>query len=261
MTRLSRLEIQVRTYDEAYRAGRPLVTDQEYDVLRDQLKRKNPNSPVLVETGSGSHLQSLDNGSFLDWQRKIGKTTQLLIQPKIDGCAVAARYIDGRLVKAWTRSGKDITAAMRLVDDFPQELTEAVDIEIRGELFGVGLSGANSQRLAAGHIRKKVPTTNKQLSFAAFQIFGFDVFGFEDRVMCRLEDLGFKNIASRLLRVGKDEAPMIKRMFSQWEDSLLWPQYPTDGLVVKVNDQELQAKLDKQAKTAPLWAFAIKNWS
>ena len=79
--------------------------------------------------------------------------------------------------------------------------------------------------------------------------------------MCRLEDLGFKNIASRLLRVGKDEAPMIKRMFSQWEDSFLWSQYPTDGLVVKVNDRKLQAKLDKQAKTAPLWAFAIKNWS
>ena len=53
---------------------------------------------------------------------------------------------------------------------------------------------------------------------------------------------------------------MIKRMFSQWEDSFLWSQYPTDGLVVKVNDRKLQAKLDKQAKTAPLWAFAIKNW-
>ena len=260
MSRLSRLEIQVRTYDEAYRAGRALVTDQEYDVLRDQLKRKNPNSPVLAETGSGTHLQSLDNGSFLDWQKKIGKTTQLLVQPKIDGCAVAARYVDGRLVKAWTRSGKDITAAMRLVDDFPQELTEAVDIEIRGELFGVGLSGASSQRLAAGHIRKKAPTKNKRLSFAAFQIFGFDVFEFEDRVMCRLKDLGFKRIASSLLGK-KDESLTIKRMFSQWEDSLLWPQYPTDGLVVKVNDQKLQAKLDKQAKTAPLWAFAIKNWS
>ena len=152
MPRLSRLEIQVRTYDEAYRAGRALVTDQEYDVLRDQLKRKNPNSPVLAETGSGTHLQSLDNGSFLDWQKKIGKTTQLLVQPKIDGCAVAARYVDGRLVKAWTRSGKDITAAMRLVDDFPQELTEAVDIEIRGELFGVGLSGANSQTVSYTHL-------------------------------------------------------------------------------------------------------------
>ena len=173
---------------------------------------------------------------------------------------MAARYVNGRLVKAWTRSGKDITAAMRLVRDFPQVLTEKVDIEVRGELFGVGLSGASSQRLAAGHIRKKAPTVNKRLSFSAFQIFGFDLFTFEDQVMCRLEDLGFKNIASRLLRVGKDEAPMIKRMFSQWEDSFLWSQYPTDGLVVKVNDRKLQAKLDKQAKTAPLWALAIKNW-
>ena len=260
MARLSKLELQVQTYDEAYRAGRALVTDQEYDVLRDQLKRKNPNSPVLVETGSGTHLQSLDNGSFLDWQKKIGKTTQLLVQPKIDGCAVAARYVDGRLVKAWTRSGKDITAAMRLVCDFPQELTEAVDIEIRGELFGVGLSGASSQRLAAGHIRKKVPTVNKKLSFSAFQIFGFDLVNFEHEVMFRLENLGFRNIGSRLLRFEKDEAPMIKRMFSQWEDSFLWSEYPTDGLVVKVDDRKLQAKLDKQAKTAPLWAFAIKNW-
>ena len=260
MARLSKLELQVQTYDEAYRAGRALVTDQEYDVLRDQLKRKNPNSPVLVETGSGTHLQSLDNGSFLDWQKKIGKTTQLLVQPKIDGCAVAARYIDGRLVKAWTRSGKDITASMRLVCDFPQVLTESVDIEVRGELFGVGLSGASSQRLAAGHIRKKVPTLNKRLSFSAFHIFGFDLFTFEHQVMCRLEDLGFKNIASRLLRSGKDEAIMIKRMFGQWEDSFLWSQYPTDGLVVKVNDRKLQARLDKQAKTAPLWALAIKNW-
>ena len=260
MARLSKLELQVQTYDEAYRAGRALVTDQEYDVLRDRLKRKNPNSPVLVETGSGTHLQSLDNGSFLDWQKKIGKTTRLLVQPKIDGCAVAARYVNGRLVKAWTRSGKDITAAMRLVRDFPQVLTEKVDIEVRGELFGVGLSGASSQRLAAGHIRKKVPTVNKKLSFSAFQIFGFDLVNFEHEVMFRLENLGFRNIGSRLLRFEKDEAPMIKRMFSQWEDSFLWSEYPTDGLVVKVDDRKLQAKLDKQAKTAPLWAFAIKNW-
>lgn len=78
--------------------------------------------------------------------------------------------------------------------------------------------------------------------------------------MFRLENLGFKNIGSRLLRFEKDEATMIKRMFRQWEDSFLWSEYPTDGLVVKVDDRKLQAKLDKQAKTAPLWAFAIKNW-
>ena len=44
-------------------------------------------------------------------------------------------------------------------------------IEIRGELYGPNLSRTKSQALAAGHLRKKMPT-GMGLSFVAYEILG-----------------------------------------------------------------------------------------
>ena len=55
---------------------------------------------------------------------------------------------------------------MRMIEDLPNHILARGTVEIRGELYGKDLIPARSQRLAAGHLRKKVNLhLDKELSF------------------------------------------------------------------------------------------------
>ncbi|GAA2252065.1 hypothetical protein GCM10010430_39150 [Kitasatospora cystarginea] len=73
-------------------------------------------------------------------ERRLGQPVQgWCVEPKLDGLAVAARYRAGRLVQLITRgdglAGEDITHAADAVLGLPALLTEAVDVELRGEVL------------------------------------------------------------------------------------------------------------------------------
>ena len=168
MTNVDDLAKKIQLLDEAYRAGNPLVSDYEFDKLRAELVDLPPDHPTLLSPGGGNYLLSLGNHSFEDWYRDLPHNTDVIVEPKIDGCAVALRYRFGELVKAWNRKGKDITYAMRKVKNLPQKINHLDCLEVRGELYG--LTGhTKSQRLAAGHMRKKAPD-GEGLAFCAFEI-------------------------------------------------------------------------------------------
>ena len=44
----------------------------------------------------------------------------------------------------------------------------------------------------------------------------------------------------------------------QWSDKKLFTNYPTDGIVVKINSRKLQLIREKSYGTYPHWAMAIK---
>jgi len=95
---------------------------------------------------------------------------------KIDGLAVAYRFERGRFVLGATRgdgtTGEDVTPNLRTIRAVPERLTEAVDVEARGEVFmpkaefarinaereeaGLALY-ANPRNSGAGSLRQKDP--------------------------------------------------------------------------------------------------------
>jgi DNA ligase (NAD+) len=88
-------------------------------------------------------------------ERVIGRpVSRYRVEPKIDGLAIAATYIDGRLVQVATRgdgrTGEDVTGQMRLVAGVPDQLAEPVTVEVRGEVFmtDADFATANDLRLA-----------------------------------------------------------------------------------------------------------------
>ena len=103
MTNVDDLAKKIQLLDEAYRAGNPLVSDLEFDKLRAELVDIAPNHPFLLSPGGGNNLLSLGNYSFIDWYEDLPLNTDVIVQPKIDGCAVALRYRFGELVKALNR--------------------------------------------------------------------------------------------------------------------------------------------------------------
>ncbi len=254
MVNVEELAQQIQKYDEAYRAGNPLISDALFDELRATLVNLDPKHPILLSPGGGTELLSLGNYSFISWYKDLPNNPPVIVQPKIDGCAVALRYKYGRLVKAWNRKGKDITAAMRTVKGLPQQIEIIDTIEVRGELYG--LTGhLKSQRLAAGHMRKKAPT-GEGLAFCAFEIMGKNE-GDELTTLKLLLDQKF-HVCGHIY-IDSNVIQKVKTLHEDWKDSLIFSRYPTDGLVVKVVDHKLQQKLGS-GSVAPRWAIAVKEW-
>lgn len=240
-------------HNDLYRAGRAIISDKQFDALKQALVDINPKHPALKEVEEGCVLSGLGTLPFAEWYSYLPKNTSVVVEPKIDGCAMAVRYVDGLLVKAWTRKGIDKTYCMRMIKDLPKKINAKGTVEVRGELYGKGLIPARSQRLAAGHLRKKQPS-GMGLSFCAFQI--FDGKGTEESNLRQLVKWGFH--VSGHIKVTTDVVKQVKILHDKWQDSLIFSRYPTDGIVVKVLKKDLQEEIGRTS-IAPSWATAIKD--
>ena len=151
-----------------YVEARPEISDREYDVLYDELKRleeqfpalATPDSPTqrvggapLKEFKSVRHrlpMQSLDKTETpreLDnFEKRIrdelpGERIEYVIEPKIDGVSVSVLFEDGLFTRGVTRgdgsTGDDITANLKTIRDVPLRLKTKGRppslLEIRGE--------------------------------------------------------------------------------------------------------------------------------
>ncbi|MFG2899714.1 NAD-dependent DNA ligase LigA [Streptomyces zaomyceticus] len=159
---LQRLRQASQSY---YGDGDSALDDTTYDRLRlavlvweeENPAEVSPDSPTgLVADGAApagevahtTRLLSLDNvfdaEGLVAWgasvQRRLGRAPEggFTVEPKIDGAAVAARYRAGRLVQVITRGdgshGEDVSHVIGQIDGLPEQLTESVTFEVRGEV-------------------------------------------------------------------------------------------------------------------------------
>ena len=102
MTNQTQLEHVIVTYNEAYRNGNPLVSDTEYDALKEKLERDYPNSTLLKKgvieqkqkesrkqklpmyMGSLNKCKSLDEIKQWLKSNNISNDELLVITPKYD---------------------------------------------------------------------------------------------------------------------------------------------------------------------------------
>jgi len=77
------------------------------------------------------------------------------VEPKIDGLAIAARYVDGELTQVATRgdgrAGEDVTTQARRAAGLPPRLREPVSLEVRGEVFMTDADFADANTMRTGH--------------------------------------------------------------------------------------------------------------
>ena len=204
-------------------------------------------------------LLRLDDYCFSEWWADNAKGETMIVQPKFDGCALGLIYQSGTLVAAFTRSGKDVTEAARTICNLPLELPEdgqAVSedpVKIRGELYGPNLSKTKSQALAAGHLRKTVPT-GIGLSFVAYEILGSTRDEIED--IKKLESWFFEIPPTNRTA----DPSQVKKWHKEWLAGELFENLPCDGLVVKVNSGNTKKRLGFTSKW-PNWALAMKDYS
>ena len=266
------------------------------DLERAHPEYADPNSPsvrvgsdLTAEFRTVKHryaMLSLGNTYSLDElhefigriEREAG-ATDYVCELKFDGTAISLTYEHGRLVRAVTRGdgveGDDVTANVRTVRTVPLRLrgTDWPDLfEIRGEILMpyASFDRLNAEREANGeqlfaNPRNAAAGTLKQQSSAVVARRGLDctlyqLAGDELPFTSHWESLekarqwGFKvSDAARICR----SVAEIDAFIEHWDTARRRLPFPTDGVVIKVNDFAVRRQLGFTAK-APKWAVAYK---
>lgn len=199
------------------------------------------------------------------------------VQPKLDGMAVRAVYRGGKLVQVVTRGdgqkGEDVTDRLLrpqvLISHLPHDLGLAdgdpqSDFEVRGELlmtsadFALSNSNrqaagkpafANPRNATAGSVRAETLEYSVALTFITYEHSG--AAGLLDQHF-RFADQLIDDATFRAWQVG--EVVDRIQLFGSARSSF---GYPTDGVVVKVDDTLVRATLGTGSR-APKWAVAYK---
>lgn len=246
------LEERIEWYDHNYRMGTPLITDAQFDKLEANLYRVNPEANYFTKK-TILPLPSLPKDSIDDFLNGLLDNTRLIIEPKIDGCAIAIQYIDGNLVKAIARKGGDVTNKIKDIPDVPSKIKVKGLIQIRGELFAPAEHNrpSYSQRQAGGYLRAAASKSD-HLSFCAFQIINGRLNQHDS--LQYLKKLDFTILEYKSCNF----TSQVEMYRKQWNDGQLFNNYPTDGIVVKINSRKLQLIREKSYETYPHWQMAIK---
>ena len=249
MASIEALRTQIRRAEAAYRNGEPIMTDSEFDGLQAELRALAPYARELRNPGGGTALLSLDNCSLDSWYDYIKITPAVVVQPKIDGIAIAIRYKAGLLTDAWTRSGKCILDLVKEVSAIPNVINAGGDIEIHGELYGTTPGKSQTDAAQAARANR---SGGRKLTFAAYRLYGAT--GTESTSPDTISRLGINVVDSLLCTKPKE----VLKLYNEWLDGRRFASYPCDGVVAKVHDHSIQATLGTGSR-APVWALALKR--
>ena len=246
------LEERLEWYDHNYRMGSPLITDEQFDKLEANLYRVNPEANYFTKK-TILPLPSLPKDRIEEFIGGLLLDTRLIIEPKIDGCAIAIQYIDGELVKAIARKGGDVTNKIKDIPDVPSKIKIKGLIQIRGELHAPAEYDrpSYSQRQAGGYLRAAASKSD-HLSFCSFQIINGRLNQHDSLQF--LKKLGFTIPEYKSLNF----TTQVEMYRKQWADKKLFTNYPTDGIVVKINSRKLQLIREKSFDSYKFWQMAIK---
>ena len=142
----------------------PEISDYDYDMMFDELKRLeaenpeffDPESPTqrvggkaLDKFGKVTHTARMDSLSdvfsfeeledFISGVSRTVNSPLWSVEPKIDGLSVSLRYEKGVFVQGATRGdgvvGEDVTQNLKTVFSIPMTLPEPLDLVVRGEVY------------------------------------------------------------------------------------------------------------------------------
>lgn len=300
------LEIWSNKY---YDEDNPEVSDYEYDMTMNKLKELEKEFPDLITKDSltqkvGGHvkegfekvehevpMQSLqDIFSFSELEEfkervyKSAKENQFkeeevkfVVETKIDGLSASLEYKEGKFVRGATRGngliGEDVTENLKTIKSIPKELSEPINIIVRGEVF-IGKKEfekmneerelneektfANARNAAAGSLRQLDKKIAKQrpLDIYIFNVQKIEGKEFESHYeeLNYLKKLGF-NVNPVLVSCNNipEAIEAIKKIGDDREELT----FGIDGAVIKVDNLKLREKMGATSKV-PRWAIAYK---
>jgi DNA ligase (NAD+) len=282
----------------------PTLSDAEYDRLFVELSRLEDEYPDLIVPDSPTqrvgaspserfakvtHKRQMlslgnifDDGELLEFDERVrklvGDEVRYVVEPKLDGLAVALLYEGGRFVRGATRGdgtvGEDVTANLRTLKTVPLTLQGAPErFEARGEVFipKRDFARLNEQREAAGeptfvNPRNSAAGSLRQLdpretAKRPLAIFFYEVGESSGTAwpthwekLAALRAMGLRTnpenrLCGPLAEVRAAQAALLEKRHAL--------AYEIDGAVVKVDSEDQRARLGQVSRT-PRWAVAYK---
>jgi DNA ligase (NAD+) len=234
----------------------------------------------------GSLEKVTTDEGLLKWADDVRKRldsdepVQYVLEPKIDGLAINLTYENGVLVRGATRGdgvqGEDVTVNLRTIPSIPLRMLGAdapALLEVRGEVY-MPISGfrelnerlagtkqkvaPNPRNAAAGSLRQKDSSITAQRPLAVW-VYGVGAaegvsFSSQWETLEWLRAHGFRAnpFAERLEQIEE-----VARRCAAWEQRRIELDYEIDGVVIKVDSLDQQARLGA-LHSRPRWARAYK---
>jgi len=290
-----------------YSGADPLMSDDEYDTLLAGIALAVEASPELNEVegvaglltevaagtisgGGVAHttpMLSMSKSTDLDAIEKFAASVraEFVIEPKVDGIAAVARYVDGNLVLVATRgdggAGEDITdkVAALHVTGLPKTVRDSGAFEVRGEIYmspsdfefsnaarvaSGGEPFANPRNATSGTVMRETVRYEARVSFAAYEAVCDDEYAPDglrsDKYWERMDaaaHIGFRP-ARGLFPTLLDDTSVSEAIAAMGaaRDAGLIPA-PLDGAVVKVVSSAARERIGASSRH-PRWAMAYK---
>ena len=222
---------------------------------------------------------AFDGNDIRDFVKKINnylnnKNLDLTfsLERKIDGISASLTYNDGMLTRGLSRGdgevGEDILENLKTIKQIPH-IIKSKDIpkslEVRGEVY-IGKKDfekikdkfANPRNAAGGSLRQKdsLATSKVPLKFIAYGFGKIEPFAFKKQsdFLKKINEWGFKtnsnNFLAKNFKEIEDQYKKIEKIRSNLD-------YDIDGLVIKIDNLSLQARLGNTSNS-PRWAIAYK---
>lgn len=234
-----------------------------------------------------NRMYSLDNSyskeDLQDWEIKIQKVLgnvplKYTCELKYDGASISITYQDGKLLKAVTRGdgfqGDDVTNNIKTIKSIPLQLKGNYPprFDIRGEiilplegfekmnqeLLDIGeLPYSNPRNTASGSLKLQdsAEVAKRPLDCLLYFITGNNLpFTSQHTGLEVARKWGFKVPSQSKLAKNLEE---VLEFINYWDVHRHDLPYETDGVVIKVDDFNMQNELGYTAKS-PRWAIAYK---
>jgi DNA ligase (NAD+) len=303
----------------------PVISDAEYDALIRELRALEDAHPELITPDSPTRRvgaapsekfakvrhpmamlslgNAFDEGDLRTWRGRIVKLLgdeariAYVVEPKIDGLAIALTYEEGRFVRGATRGdgevGEDVTANLRTIPSVPivlgvgsrgmgdgdktptpnSQLPIPTSIEVRGEIYmriadferlnqRLAAAGervaANPRNAAAGSLRQKDPNITAGRPLRFFAYAPGPCEGVRLRSQWETLQL-FRALGFPVNQDARrfEEFEQVIAYCREWMSKRDTLDYEADGIVVKVDSFAQQEELGIVGRD-PRWAIAFK---
>jgi DNA ligase (NAD+) len=277
-----------RHYDElvALEADHPELVSPDSPTQRVGAAPSDRFRKVQHLTPMGSLEKVTTDEGLLKWADDVRKRLDsdepvaYVIEPKIDGLAINLTYENGVLTRGATRGdgvqGEDVTVNLRTISTIPLRMRgdgAPPVLEVRGEAYlpisgfnelNARLAGTkqklapNPRNAAAGSLRQKDSSITASRPLAVW-VYGMGAregleLASHSETLAWLSEHGFRTnpFAERL-----ESIEDVARACADWEHRRIELDYEIDGIVIKVDSLDQQARLGALHER-PRWARAYK---
>ena len=240
-----------RKFQQDYSYRDTIKKDRTFLKLERNLIRINPERNYFSPTNN-LNLPELSKGDYKSFLRGLLKKTRLCIEPKIKGSSIAIQYIEGKLFKAISKKGIDVTVKIKELRNIPKNIPIKQDFQVRGELYVPNQTCELSRIIVNKYLLGEKVIDNKIL-FCSFQIINGKINQYE--TLNFLKKCGFSSPNYYTTNF----ISQVEFYRKEWLKDRIFSNYPNDGIVIKINSRKLQLIREKSFSSFKDWQYAIQN--